>query len=107
MARKRLKKAKELAASDDRRFYDEAIRVIWGYLGDKFQIPAGSLNKANIEVALTAREVDPSVIVATLDLLQQMEMALFSPVGQDRPMQDAHQQLENWMLQMEKGRKGS
>ena len=107
VARKRLKKAKELAASDDRRFYDEAIRVIWGYLGDKFQIPAGSLNKANIEVALTAREVDPSVIVATLDLLQQMEMALFSPVGQDRPMQDAHQQLENWMLQMEKGRKGS
>ena len=107
VARKRLKKAKELAASDDRRFYDEAIRVIWGYLGDKFQIPAGSLNKANIEVALTAREVDPSVIVATLDLLQQMEMALFSPVGQDRPMQDAHQQLENWMLQMEKGRKVS
>ena len=107
VARKRLKKAKELAASDDRRFYDEAIRVIWGYLGDKFQIPAGSLNKENIEAALTARAVDPSVIAATLDLLQQMEMALFSPVGQDRPMQDAHQQLENWMLQMEKGRKGS
>ncbi len=105
VARKHLKSARELAAANDRRFYDEAIRVIWGYLGDKFRIPTSNLNKEHIESALQAKSVDPATIASTINLLQQMEMALFSPVGDDKPLQEAHQQLENWMLDIEKGGK--
>ena len=59
VATKRLKKALQLLnAGRQNLFYDETLRALWGYAGDKLNMPVEQLSRENIAAKLEER--DPS-----------------------------------------------
>lgn len=80
VARKRLKKADEfMQAGDSEKFYEEMLRAVWGYLSDKLSIPASQLSRENIVATLTDKGYDEGVIKPFLTVLDDCEMARYTP----------------------------
>lgn len=79
-AAKRLKTAGKLMKSGDASaFYDEVMRALWGYVGDKLNLPVSELNKENISERLSARQVDATIVEQFLQVLGDCEFARFAP----------------------------
>ena len=54
VATRRLRTASKLmAAGRSGEFYDEVLRALWGYVGDKLNMPVESLSRDNISQRLT------------------------------------------------------
>ena len=80
IAQKRLMKAKEFVTTNNAKaFYDEIIKTMWGYLGDKLNIKHGELSKENIYEVLLRQQVSESTANNTLQLLNTCEVSLFAP----------------------------
>ena len=63
VATKRLKKASKLMADNKPgEFYDEVLRALWGYVGDKLNIPVEQLSHDNISQRLSERGVGEETI---------------------------------------------
>ena len=48
--------------NDQDKFYDEVLRTLWGYVGDKLDIPVEQLSKDNISDMLERKGVDNETI---------------------------------------------
>ena len=73
-------KAKEFVTTNNAKaFYDEIIKTMWGYLGDKLNIKHGELSKENIYEVLLRQQVSESTANNTLQLLNTCEVSLFAP----------------------------
>lgn len=82
IANKRLKLAATFLDKQDKiSFYNEAVKAIWDYLSDKFNIDKAQLNKDIIAEKLQQREVNEKTIEDLKDLLDKGEMALYSPIA--------------------------
>lgn len=80
VAAKRLKKAAKLmAAGKQNDFYDEVLRALWGYVGDKLNMPVEQLSRENISQQLSAHGVQQSVIDQFLGALDECEYARYAP----------------------------
>jgi len=80
VARKRLAKAgKFLRARQYDAYYEELLRALQSYLSDKLQIPASQLSRDNVLAALTARGVSDEVRQKLIDILNDCEMARYTP----------------------------
>ena len=80
VATKRLKKAAKLMASGKQNdFYDEVLRALWGYVGDKLNMPVEQLSRENISQQLSAHGVQQSVIDQFLGALDECEYARYAP----------------------------
>lgn len=80
VAKKRLSKALGFVKTNDAKsFYNETIRALWGYLGDKLSIEQSELSKENIRGLLVDKSVQPATITEVLDILNTCELALFAP----------------------------
>ncbi|MBR1933787.1 MAG: BatD family protein [Prevotella sp.] len=80
VATKRLKKASKLMQeSKPSEFYDEVLRALWGYVGDKLNIPVAQLSQDNIRERLMERGVDGSTIDQFLDALNECEFERYAP----------------------------
>ena len=80
VATKRLKKAAKLmAAGKQNDFYDEVLRALWGYVGDKLNMPVEQLSRENISQQLAAHGVQQSVIDQFLGALDECEYARYAP----------------------------
>jgi hypothetical protein len=80
VATKRLKKASRLmAANQPSQFYDEVMRALWGYVGDKLNIPVEQLSHDNITERLSSRGVDQSTIDLFLGALDECEFERYAP----------------------------
>lgn len=79
-AAKRLKNAATLLKQGKASlFYDEITRALWGYVGDKLNLPASELNKDNIGQQLTERNIEDSTIERFLHVLGDCEFARYAP----------------------------
>lgn len=79
-ATKRLRLAKvAMNAKETDKFYAELNRAMWGYLSDKLDIPSSQLLRDNIEQKLTQYGLTPESVAQTIDILDQCEMARFTP----------------------------
>ena len=59
VATKRLQLAKSMMMSNrSSEFYDEVLRALYGYVGDKFNLPVEHLSRENISELLTAKGVE-------------------------------------------------
>ncbi len=86
-AAKRLRRASELLSqSRAEDFYDEVMRALWGYVGDKLNLPAASLSKDNVGEQLRSRNVDEADIAQFLQTLEECEFARFAPGDPDATM---------------------
>lgn len=80
VATKRLKKASRLMADNKPgEFYDEVLRALWGYVGDKMNIPVEQLSHDNISMRLAERNVDESVISQFIGALDECEFERYAP----------------------------
>ena len=80
VATKRLKKASRLMAENKPgEFYDEVLRALWGYVGDKLAIPVEQLSHDNISQRLTERQVDEMTINEFMGALDECEFERYAP----------------------------
>lgn len=86
-ARKRLRKAKAyMDAHDSDKFYEAVLQAMWGFLSDKLSMPASQLSRENVSEKLTGLVSDTSVTDKLINVLDQCEMARYTPMGSDEQM---------------------
>ena len=80
VATKRLKKAAKLmSAGKQGEFYDEVLRALWGYVGDKLNMPVEQLSRENISQQLASHHVSEDTIQQFLGALDECEFARYAP----------------------------
>ena len=80
VATKRLKKASKLMADNKPgEFYDEVLRALWGYVGDKLNIPVEQLSHDNISQRLAERNVDEETVGQFMGALDECEFERYAP----------------------------
>lgn len=80
IATKRLRQANKLMlAGQTNEFYDEVLRALWGYVGDKLNMPAEKLSRENISEKLQSHNVDDNTISKFLSAIDDCEMMRFAP----------------------------
>lgn len=88
VATKRLKVARKLLMDNRKNeFYEEMMRALYGYFGDKLSIPVANLSKDNIEDELKRRNVTAEHITQVIELLDDCEFARYAP-GDDEGRMD-------------------
>ena len=80
VATKRLKKAARLMADNKPgEFYDEVLRALWGYVGDKLNIPVEQLSHDNISQRLSERSVGEETVSQFIGALDECEFERYAP----------------------------
>ncbi len=81
VATKRLKKANRLMkeGKNPGEFFDEVLRALWGYVGDKLSMPVTQLSRDNIRERLSERGVDEATIQTFLEALDECEFQRYAP----------------------------
>lgn len=80
IATKRLRQANKLMlAGKSNEFYDEVLRALWGYVGDKLNMPAEKLSRENISEKLQSHNVDDNTISKFVSAIDDCEMMRFAP----------------------------
>ena len=102
VALRRMKTAKKLLdAHDTGKFYDEVLRALWGYVGDKFNMSQESLNKENIEQSLTSRHVPQEQIEQFMKVLNDCEFARYAPGDVNETMENVYNSAISAISKME------
>lgn len=85
LARRRLHRAHEaLRRKDTAAFYEEMLKALWGYLGDKLSMPTSELSRDNVSEKLTAAGVSAEGVGEAIALIDKCEFAKYgSAAGSD------------------------
>ena len=65
-------------------FYEEMLRALWGYMGDKFNIPVANLTKENVREELHKRGVSAEDSQRFTNIITQCDEAQYSPAESAR-----------------------
>ena len=68
-------------------FYGEVNKAVWKKISDSMQIPATELNKVNVATQLKSKGVDDTAVARLSALLNECEIALYTPVHSASDMQ--------------------
>ena len=80
VATKRLRTARKLLEAGARdAFYEETLRALWGYLGDKLRLPASELSRASVSELLRMRGLDEEIITRLTAVIDEVEFARYAP----------------------------
>lgn len=80
VATKRLQLAKSMMMNNrSSEFYDEVLRALYGYVGDKFNLPVEHLSRENISELLTAKGVEESTISQFVGAIDECEFERYAP----------------------------
>lgn len=71
---------KQLAAQQQKAFYETVFKGLYGYLSDKLVIAVADLNKETITANLQAKSIDETLISRLISTLDLCEMARYAPV---------------------------
>src|SRR5574344_274733 len=106
-ATRRLKNAdKLLKAGKNNEFYDEVLKALWGYIGDKLNMPVEQLSKDNINEKLTQAGVAVELIEQFIEALNECEFARFAPGSQQGNMSKVYDSAMNVIMHIEDSLKG-
>ncbi|MCR5780739.1 MAG: BatD family protein [Bacteroidaceae bacterium] len=101
-ATKRLKTARKLiAAGDANAFYEETMRALWGYVGDRLNMPASELTRDNIREKLTERDATAEMTDQFIAALDECEFARFAPGDAAQTMDKVYAAAEDVINKME------
>jgi hypothetical protein len=79
-ALKKLSKAKEyLTNNQDKLFYEELFKSLYGYVSDKLNIPVSELSKDSIKEQLSKRNIAQELVDDLCKTLDLCEMSRFAP----------------------------
>ncbi len=80
VATKRLRTANRLMLNGENdKFYDEVLRALWGYVGDKLNMPVEQLSRENISEQLAGRHVDEATVARFIQALDECEFERYAP----------------------------
>lgn len=80
IATKRLKIAAKMAQmGKPNELYDEILKALWGYVGDKLNMPVEQLSRDNIKEKLSANGVGDETINKFIFALDECEFARYAP----------------------------
>lgn len=104
VASRRLKKAAKLMKEkDDAAFYEEVMRALLGYAGDKLSLSTNELNKDNVIRQLTMRGMSQDVVTNFITVLSDCEFARYAPVDDPNMAKEkVYQQASDVITQMNK-----
>lgn len=101
-ATKRLKVAKKLMAEGAKdKFYDEIMRALLGYVGDKLSIPVANLSKETIGNSLRDRNVSEDLITVVTHVLDDCEFARYAPGDESGKMDRLYDEAEKAISRIE------
>ena len=102
VAAKRLKVARKLMKENRKdQFYDEMMRALQGYFGDKLSIPVAELSKDNIEAELKRRNVADEPVRQVIGLLDDCEFARYAPGDDTGRMDRLYEEAAHVISQIE------
>ena len=102
IATKRLRQANKLMlAGKSNEFYDEVLRALWGYVGDKLNMPAEKLSRENISEKLQSHNVDDNTISKFLSAIDDCEMMRFAPGDPDGNMNKTFESAMTAIMEIE------
>lgn len=106
VAAKRLKKAAKLM-NDNKpgEFYDETLRALWGYVGDKLNIPVEQLSRENISDRFSERNVNTDTISQFIDAIDECEFVRYAPGDSKGNMSKVYEKAISAIEQIEKIKK--
>ena len=80
VATRRLRKASQLMQKGEQNsFYDEVLRALWGYVGDKMNMPVADLSRENIAEKLSSYNVGEATVGQFLGALDECEFERYAP----------------------------
>lgn len=101
IALNRLKTArKSLQAGENDRFYQETLKALWGYVGDKLNIGTADLSKERIAEALIARGIAQEEVDRFLSVISDCEFAQYAPASSEK-REDIYNAAVNIITQFE------
>lgn len=87
-ASKRLKTASKLMKQhQSEAFYDEVMKALIGYAGDKLNIQNSELNKDNVSASLLLSGVEQSLVESYMNIISECEFARYAPGDPDATME--------------------
>lgn len=102
MARRRLGLAsKYMQKNDSAAFYDAVLKALWGYIGDKLSMSASALTRNNVSEELTRYGAGESTIAHLIGVLDECEMARYTPESLNRPLKDVYDDAFNAMNELQ------
>lgn len=92
IAKKRLSVAAKMMRADDRAgFYDSVLKALWGYMSDKLSIPVSALTRSNVSEELARHGADENAIAHIISVLDECEMARYTPESMNRPLKEVYE----------------
>ena len=102
VATKRLKVAGKLMfANKQNEFYDEVLKALWGYVGDKLNMPVEQLSRENISERLTERGVGEQTVAQFVEAIDECEFERFAPGDPKGNMSKVYEKAMNAIEKIE------
>ena len=102
VASKRLKTAsKLLKGGNSILFYEEVVRALCGYAGDKLNMPVADLTKERVSEQLVARGVSEESVQQFMRVLNDCEFARYAPGDPAATMEKLYSEAANAINQIE------
>ena len=103
VAIKRLKVSQAfLKQNKNDEFYDELLRALWGYTGDKLNIPVAKLSRENISDIFHSYNIESEVVIDFINILDDCEFARYSPMGGTEQMDKLYNSALGTISKIEK-----
>lgn len=107
VATKRLKTAyKLLNAGKQNDFYDEVLRALWGYVGDKLNMPIEKLSRENISEQLAACSINAEIIGKFISAIDECEYERYAPGSAEGNMTKTYDSAMVAIMEIEKTLRG-
>ncbi len=85
VALQRFRAAEAHMKSDNQRgFYEEMLKALWGYIGDKLNIPSSNQTKEHVREELVKRGVSSELAQKYIDIIVECEYAQYAPATTGR-----------------------
>jgi hypothetical protein len=72
-------------------FYTALSAALWGYISDKLGIPSSALTRDNVSEKLAEAGATPELIEQTIHVIDECEMARFTPEHSDTEVSTMYQ----------------
>jgi len=103
IAKSKLKIAEKYKnAGDDKAYYDEIAKALWGYISDKFGLKQSELSIETVADMLNDKNVDIGVTDNFISTLNNIEFARFAPGDASSKMEDIYNEAVAAIIEAEK-----
>lgn len=102
-AKKRLSTAQQyIKDSNERSFFDEVSRVLWGYAGDKLALGQSDLSREQVSSMLQEKGASGSSVEELKAIMDHCEFAIFAPSSAEVGMQATYDRALELIVKLEK-----